>query len=177
MLLPDATLGATEPTSDQSSIEPLAVVNMETLPQSVLCEETRSTPFPTVDALVLSKVPSVAFNILKPAALSVQLASKHYGSNDYFQQLLSFDFTLEALLDSREHLWHKVEDLKLPGQNTEHYVALQRYRSDVDILIEKFEALQLGARNNFELRARSLRKDKKGIMDLPNELLKNVSTT
>lgn len=89
---------------------------------------------------------------LRPAVPSVQLALKHANSDDYFQQLLSVDSALQALDTCRKTL-----TLEL--------------RFQLERLVRRLERLQTAARKGLNSRARSLRKAKVGIMDLPNELL------
>lgn len=110
---------------------------------------------------------------LQQAVPSVKLALEHADLDDNFQQLLSLDSALQALAVSKEALTTQLgvlEDQRLTAEST----AVQQSLTNLDILVRRFENLQTAARDRFNLRARSLRKNKKGIMDLPNELLRNV---
>lgn len=113
-------------------------------------------------------------DILQPAMLGVHLAWKHIGSDDYFQQLLIFDSALEDLLASREEWTNALQYWGEKSTRKAELEVVQQSLGNLDMLIGTFEALQVAARNDFNLRARSLRQHKVGILDLPNELLRNV---
>lgn len=110
---------------------------------------------------------------LQQAVPSVKLALEHADLDDNFQQLLSIDSALQALTTSKEDLTTQLGVLEDQGLTAES-MAVQQSLTDLNILIRRFENLQTAARDRFNLRARSLRKNRKGIMDLPNELLRNV---
>ncbi|KAK7698291.1 hypothetical protein SLS64_012656 [Diaporthe eres] len=110
---------------------------------------------------------------LRPALPSIQLALRHVDSDDYFQQLLSIDSALEALDMSRNTLVLTLQDAIDQGL-TSVDEAIKGPIAELESVAQRFKKLQTAARNGFNLRARSLRKDKVGIMDLPNELLLKI---
>lgn len=112
-------------------------------------------------------------DVLQPALPSVQLALEHVDSEDYFQQLLSIDSALQALSLAKKSLTTQLRELGSQGPTAEPR-AVEQSLTDLDTLIQRFEDLQTAARQGFNLRARSLRKDRLGILDLPNELLRKV---
>lgn len=121
----------------------------------------------------MESIPVMKHDALQPAVPSVQLALEHIDSDDYFQQLLTIDSALQALVMSRNTLKLKLEAVKNRGLNDEERV-LRQSLTETDTLLRRFEGYQTAARNRFSLRARSLRKVKKGILDVPNELLQNI---
>lgn len=110
---------------------------------------------------------------LRPALPSVQLALQHVDSDDYFQQLLSIDSALEALDVSKDTLLDELQDAIDQGLAPVSEV-IKGPIAELESVVQRFEKLQTAARNGFNLRARSLRKDKVGIMNLPNELLLKI---
>lgn len=121
----------------------------------------------------MESIPVMKHDALRPAVPSVQLALEHVDSDDYFQQMLSFDSALQALLMSKDTLELKLEAVN-DRELTDEARALQQSLTETDTLLRRFEGYQTAARDRFSLRARSLRKVKKGILDLPNELLQNI---
>lgn len=118
----------------------------------------------------MDSIPIMEHDALQPAVPSVRLALEHVDSDDYFQQLLSIDAALEALDESKNTLMLQLYDMNSKGLASES-VATKASLAELNRLIQRFKKLQTAARDGFNLRARSLRKDKVGIMDLPNELL------
>ncbi|KAG6361102.1 hypothetical protein INS49_009326 [Diaporthe citri] len=109
---------------------------------------------------------------VRPAMPSVLLALEHADSDDYFQQLLSIDSALQALDTPRDTLTLELQAVhKRRGRFATEYMVAERPLVELKGLIQMLETLQTAARKGFNSRARSLRKVKVGIMDLPNELL------
>lgn len=114
-------------------------------------------------------------DIVQPAMASVQLALKYVDSDDYFQQLLVFDSALMALQSSRSPLLAMRGARNDQGPEVRPKAAfVLQVVYDLHALIRQFRDLQTKSRNAFNLRARSLRKVKVGVMDLPNELLLKI---
>lgn len=130
-----------------------------------------------MDESVLSTMPSMWSDILRPAVLSVQVAQKLTSSDDYSQQLLSIDHALKALRASREELMSKLMNRMYTSWKKAPEV-VYRSRIELDRLIEKFGALQLEARDNFNAQW-LLRKGRESIagfpaQGIPEEVLRNV---
>lgn len=132
--------------------------------------KTRSKPSPTIDPTAILKHDAV-----RPALPSVLLALEHADSDDYFQQLLSIDSTLQALDVPKNTMILKLQAVfDRVGRFADEYAAAERPLVELNRLIEILQELQTAARKGFNSRARSLRKVRVGIMDLPNDLLSMI---
>lgn len=119
----------------------------------------------------MGSISTTEHHALRPAMPGVKLALEHVKSDDYFQQLLSIDSALQALEMSRQTLQLKLETM---DEQDLGYEASKQSIDEWKGLVQRLEKLHTAARSAFNLRARSLRKDKVGIMDLPNELLLRI---
>lgn len=114
---------------------------------------------------------------LQPARSIVQLALNHYGSDDLFQQLLSFDSVLEALKKIIDRLEDNLKDIsKDSTRSSAEYRARYKELEDINVFAFKIADLQVVARKNFNQRARKLRGStiRRFPYDLPDELLLKV---
>lgn len=116
--------------------------------------------------------------MMKPDAFqsamqSVPLIWEHVDSDNCLQQLLSIHTVLEALSTSKKSLAVCVRDFDDQGRTAES-TATQQSLVVLETLIRRFEDFQITTRQHLNLRARSLRETKIGILDLPNEILRNI---
>lgn len=77
----------------------------------------------------------------------------------------------EQVISSLAYHRHSSENQPLSPQGAAEYDTIQQSLADLAILAKTFEELQAAARHRFELRARSLRQGRTGIMDFPDEVL------
>lgn len=123
---------------------------------------------------------SVNLNTLPPAVAGTIPSLEHLQSDDYFQRMLSIDSALETLSISKSNLELKLqaravsEVRTLSAEAKAEHDAIPQTITDIKQLVETFEELQVEVRHLFELRARSLRRSKTGIMDLPGEVLMGI---